>query len=201
MGFLLLIGILFIALGIYVMINAKKKKQSDNKKGALALIGFGAIWCAICGLCMWVQSSEDAGNTVGVIFGYALSCIFICVGFNNTFIKPAKLKKDMVNCTVVQGSLIRYGTHRSREGNMLYSPVYGYYYNGEERILAGTVSSNSDKYRQIGRPVNIIINNRTGEIYCEDDAKFGRKSGSLFGIVGVIILVITILITCTDVFS
>ena len=84
---------------------------------------------------------------------------------------------------------------------MLYSPVYGYYYNGEERILAGTVSSNSDKYRQIGRSVNIIINNRTGEIYCEDDAKFGIKSGSLFGIVGVIILVLTILITCTDVFS
>lgn len=195
-----IIGILIIALGIYSMINTRKKEKNSrlsagayksNNKAGWVFIAFGTIWCVTIGMAIWAPSSEAAGKFAGVFFPFGMSILFILIGFNIAIIKPRRLKNEMADCTVVQGSLIDYRVRRRKKGGAIYCPQYGFYHNGEQRTIWGTVGSSSRKFRQIGRQVSIVINNRTGRIYCLEDERSRRTFGFMFVLMGLFFLAMT----------
>lgn len=163
---------------------------NSNIKGGWAIIGFGAIWCALLALPMLAQTSEKAGEIIGSIFAFGLPLLFVVIGFNLSVVKSMKIKKEMVHCTTVQGRIVDYRTKRSRKHGTTYQPAYGFFYNGEERTIWGSVSSNSSKYRQLGRQVTIVINNKTGDVYCREDQNFSKRFGIMFGLFGLFILIV-----------
>lgn len=178
---------------------ARDYRQNKSKDGWIA-IGFGVLWSAIIGLVMWMQQSETGSEIGGRIFGYGISITFVCIGLYALIIKPIKNRKQMGDCQEVPGRIVDFTTRRgSKRNRKLYCPIYGFYYQGMEQTIHGTISSNTDKYRQIGRKVTIVINNKTGQIYCAEDEKTGRNMELLFGAVGMLFLTILLLADFTDV--
>lgn len=176
---------------------ALAKQGQTDMKSHLAIIGFGVLWCAIIIMAMWAQSSPEAGEIVGKIMGIVLPVIFICIGFNLAVIKPRKYKNEMVNCTTVPGSIVNFKTKRTKKGGRVYCPQYGFYHNGQNQTFWGHVSSNSNKYREIGRQVTIVINNKTGIITCLEDENATRGFGFVFFFAGLFFLVVV----CLTMFS
>lgn len=177
------------------------KLKNSNKSGGWAFIIFGVLWCLIIGAAMWAEYSKESSEGIGIVFGYVISVAFILIGANMVILKPLKLKRDMVNCQVVPGSLIDYTVKRGKKGRKLYCPIYGYYYNGEDRTVSASISSNLRKYTQIGRQVSIIINAKTGEVYCKEDANDERGMGVIFGILGLAAFVLMVVNSINGTFS
>lgn len=183
MAVLFIIGFVFIVLGIYVTIKSSKKL-----KEGIPLILFGMVWWGIAGVLLFASTSETNGQLVMKIFLFIMGLVFATVGGNICFVKPLRRKKDMVDCYTIRGTQVDYTTSYSRKGRKLYKPIYSYYYNGEEKRLSGSISSNAAKYREIGRMVTIVINNKTGDVYCTEDASSERRLGAVFFLAGLGVL-------------
>lgn len=171
-------------------IELPKNVSPANSKGPYAIIGFGAIFVLVPILYGIGVYSATFSEGITKLFIYSLALLFVVVGVNVAIIKPRKRKKAMVDCYKVQGTLVDFITKRSKKDGHLYTPIYSFYYNGQDMHMTGNVSGNSSKYRQIGRRVTIVINTATGEKYCLEDMDTGRKIGFLFLSIGVILTVI-----------
>jgi hypothetical protein len=93
-------------------------------------------------------------------------------------------------CQVVSGRVVDVRTRTQRKDGRtytMYTPVYNFYYDGNEYTLISPNSSNSPKNATPGRNVSIVINEKTGKLYCREDESRGLFI--IFGIVGVAIAI------------
>lgn len=179
--------------------NFAKGDRKSKVKESLFVIGFGVIWCTIIGLAMWMQTSKEAAQIGGMILAYGIAITFVCIGLYGLIVMPIKRKKSMEDCKIIPGKQVDFTVRRGKKGRKLYNPIYGFYYNGMEQTIHSSMSSNTSKYRQIGRPVNIIVNEKTGVICCAEDVSSTRKMYILFGVMGAVVLTIMVLSNFTDV--
>ncbi len=162
--------------------------RQSKSKGGLILIGVGILWCILIGLAMFIVSGGDGSEIGGTLFGVIVCFIFIFIGVYGTILKPIQQKKEMEYCKVVIGSVIDYTRKRGSKGKKMYCPTYGYYNNGVQETMRSTVSSSSKKRCEIGREVTIVINNRTGKVYCKEDEKTFRNMCIVFLIFGIVFM-------------
>lgn len=168
-------------------IELSKNVSETDSKGPYAIMGFGALFVLIP-IFVWIGTYSETFR-VGMtnVLAYLLAIIFIMVGAFISIIGPKKRKKAMVNCAKVQGTLVDFKTRRRKKEGTTYTPIYSYYYNGQEYQMESNVSGNGSKYRDVGRQVTIVINTITGDRYCLEDMQTSRKIGFIFLIVGVVL--------------
>ena len=169
-----------------------KNVSPKSSKGPYLIIAFGAIISLIVATPVISLFVTDYEKGFMAVLMFVMVAVFIISGGYISIIKPYKRKQEMVNCHTVQGQIVDYKTERGSEGGHMYTPIYGYYYNGEEHRLESDVSSNTEESRQIGREVTIVINNATGESYCLEDMNTGRGMGIIFLIVGIVMAILII---------
>ena len=162
--------------------------RTNSGKGPYMLIGFGVIWCMIFVLAYLMTTNTSAGEIAKYVMIYGMSLLFIAVGVGLVIVQPVKRKRELERSRMVEGTLVEYITKHGRGKEMdVHCPVYEYYYNGEFKRLKSNVAGSSDKYRQIGRKVTIVINEATGNVYCKEDQGSGVIMGIVFAVFGVII--------------
>jgi len=168
-------------------------QRKNNIIGGLLAIVFGVIWCLISGVVLM----PDLGVLFGKVCGYLLAISFICAAFYNLVIVRKKNEKDKIHDYKVKGSVIDSTSHISYSGsrnNRVYCPIYEFRYNGEPHTISSSVSSNIKSHYQIGREVDIVINKKTGKIYCEQDVKSFDIFYVIMGLAGVIGLGVLLLL-------
>lgn len=165
-----------------------------SKKGVWAywVLIAGLLWSALIGLCMWMEESPNQDKIIVIIVACLLCMFFVVVGFYFGIIKPIKRKMEMVNCHTVQGSIIDFTTSASHNVGLVYFPIYGFTYNGKEMRIKAISGSNDRSNTEIGKPVNIVINRETEEMYCLEDSKSSRNVGILLIVLGVFFLSIIV---------
>ena len=153
--------------------------EVDNNAGTKLLIGIG----------VFVIAATIFGSLIGMTFAY--------VGFWLCVLRPSKLKRQMKDCEIVDGTGVDYLKVRSESNSVSdasgykynYFPIYEYYYRGvPHRIKSSSGSASSG----IGRTVKIVVNHRTGEAYCLGDEKDGIVIGIVFLILGLVVTAVMI---------
>lgn len=164
----------------------EKYVNSSDSKGPWMIVGFGALIVFLGVALSLMQKSDVYATVIGNIFAYGIAILFSVIGFFLSFVKPRQQKQDMSNCHEVPGTLVDY-VEESNSDNTgeIYTPIYAYYQNGEEKRIRGAVAGDAAKYRQIGRKVTIIVNDVTKKAYCLEDRKESTKMGFLFFLVGI----------------
>lgn len=142
------------------------------------------LWTAVCIYCV------EGGANVGIILPFAVTFLFTYVGFYGGILQPAIRKKQMVDCRKVTGIVVDPNLSRGNSSNMVSAPIYSFYYEGNEYRMRSIVSSSSAKRAVPGRRVNIVINEKTGEVYCVEDQSIGVSI--VFGIIGLLVGVFTL---------
>ena len=119
-----------------------------------------------------------AGKDVFKIgFGFFACGLFAFVGLYLAVLRPHKLNKELVHCELVDGEVVdvvksgRSNSGNRHRGSVMYSCVYGYQYGGKQRTIKSSTASNANGPFMIGRKVTIVINHKTGVVYCAEDEK------------------------------
>lgn len=113
-----------------------------------------------------------------------LGFLFLGIG---TIYFPLK-KRSYLNrvCNYeIMGTVVRHDTTRSDNGNTLYCPIYGFWYDGKDREISNYVYSNVG-VREIGTKVNLKINPDNPEEFILD----GSKGYLISIVVGFIVVLI-----------
>lgn len=172
---------------------AKNGKSSK----LIMLIGFLAALLVFVIIVVYMNSSgEDQTNKLKIIFGYAISIVFIGIGIMG-FKKTAGSKKTLNNMQIVDGTQVDYYTVRGRtfdEPNTYY-PIYEFEIMGKVYRHQSNVGSSRNKHRSIGRKVHMLINTETGKIMCKEDEHTKNSTYLLFGVIGVLVLCIMLAIS------
>lgn len=172
---------------------AKNGKSSK----LIMLIGFLAALLVFVIIVVYMNSSgEDQTNKLKIIFGYAISIVFIGIGIMG-FKKTAGSKKALNNMQIVDGTQVDYYTVRGRtfdEPNTYY-PIYEFEIMGKVYRHQSNVGSSRNKHRSIGRKVHMLINTETGKIMCKEDDQTKNSTYFLFGVIGVLVLCIMLAIS------
>lgn len=172
---------------------AKNGKSSK----LIMLIGFLAALLVFVIIVVYMNSSgEDQTNKLKIIFGYAISIVFIGIGIMG-FKKTAGSKKTLNNMQIVDGTQVDYYTVRGRtfdEPNTYY-PIYEFELMGKVYRHQSNVGSSRNKHRSIGRKVHMLINTETGKIMCKEDEQTKNSTYLLFGVIGVLVLCIMLAIS------
>lgn len=164
-----------------------KNVAPADPKGPLLVIGFGAMIVLLIISSEMMKHSDAFAEGFGTVVSYVLAVIFIVAGAYTSMVQPMKRKKAMGDCHKVQGTQVDFIKKRGHNKGWIYTPIFGYYHNGQELQLQGTVSGNGSKYHNIGRKVTIVINDVTGEAYCEDDMNASKKLGVIFLLIGIVL--------------
>lgn len=172
---------------------AKNGKSSK----LIMLIGFLAALLVFVIIVVYMNSSEeDQTNKLKIIFGYAISIVFIGIGIMG-FKKTTGSKKAPNNMQIVDGTQVDYYTVRGRtfdEPNTYY-PIYEFELMGKVYRHQSNVGSSRNKHRSIGRKVHMLINTETGKIMCKEDEQTKNSTYLLFGVIGVLVLCIMLAIS------
>lgn len=172
---------------------AKNGKSSK----LIMLIGFLAALLVFVIIVIYMNSSEeDQTNKLKIIFGYAISIVFIGIGIMG-FKKTTGSKKAPNNMQIVDGTQVDYYTVRGRtfdEPNTYY-PIYEFELMGKVYRHQSNVGSSRNKHRSIGRKVHMLINTETGKIMCKEDEQTKNSTYLLFGVIGVLVLCIMLAIS------
>lgn len=163
---------------------------------ALCVLGviFLLVMCALA-IVLNVNMGEEV---FPYVFGFAACGLFLYIGLYLAILRPHKLNKELINCELVEGEITDviktgYGNFDSdsrSDNRSMYSCVYGYQYGGKQRTLKSSKSSNTYGPSMIGRKVTIVINHKSGSIYCaEDEKNLGMGIVfMLFGLIGLAVL-------------
>ncbi len=103
--------------------------------------------------------------------------------------------KDKTNIKVIEGTLISYEKRRGG-GNTrrtVYRPIYEYFLGEQKLVYKARIAGNSQKFRQIGRKVNIEYDMVTKKVSCREDEKAASMLYVCMALVGVLTLVVTVL--------
>ena len=170
--------------------NFAKGYRKSKLKECWGTMGFGVMWCAFMGFIMSINISNTVEERFGFIIPYIIILPFVGIGIYGLILMPIKKRKTMAYCKIIQGKQVDYKEHTVKGGEKYYRPIYGFYYNGTEQTICSEISSKKSEYCQIGRPVNIIVNEKEGVISCEEDAGSERKMYLICGAVGMIFLIL-----------
>ena len=145
----------------------------------------------------------DIPISINPILGMLIGITFLVVGVYVSIILPSQRKKDMQYCDIVEGEIVDFiknGTSnrdsihdRSR---VSYAAIYEYEYGGRKSRIRSSGSSTTGEYTELGKKVSIVVNHKTGEVYCVEDKKNLTGMGIVFiifgiAIVGIMIVLIT----------
>lgn len=173
-------------------VELPKNVSPANSKGPYAIIGFGVMLCVLAVLFTAAQFSSALKDGLMTFFTFFLLVALLGGGAYASIIRPGKRKKAMGNCHTVEGILVDYKRTRRKRNRSNYTPIYAFYHNNQQMRIEGEVSGNGSKYRQIGRKVTIVINDVTGEKYCLEDMKEGKKVGYIIIAFGLVLAALVI---------
>lgn len=176
----------------YDMQNGKTEFAREYREsvslGGILLIMFGLVFGSAALAEIYMPQGTESTNKFGMLFAFGVAILFAMIGIYGGIIQPVKRKREMEFCQVVSGRVVDVITRtRRKDGRTytMYTPVYGFYYDGNEHTLTSSMSSNSSKRGTIGRNVSIVINEKTGKLYCREDES--RGFFLIFAIAGVVI--------------
>lgn len=168
----------------------------EEKKYPIVLIAFGIFFLLITLISFVSQNIKSGEALIGVGGGLVIGGIFTFVGLWLSIIRPHKINKNMIYCEKVEGRIadvVRHGRIGNYEygdrNNIAYAYLYEYEYGGVKRTIKSRTASNTHSHASIGKKVEIIINHKTGDVFCMDDEKSGVGIGIVFLIFGVAIMI------------
>ena len=173
----------------------------EEKKYPIILVAFGVFFLLLLLITFLAGKIANGKAVTEMSFGFLAGVVFIFIGIWLSFIRPHKFKKDMIHCEKVEGRIAdtvrqgRTGDVGDRHRQRTYSYVYEYEYGGVKRTLKGRTSSNTYSHADIGRKVVIVINHKTGDVFCMDDEKTGVGMGIVFLIFGIATIPFVLLVT------
>lgn len=180
-----------------LLLDSDSIAKNGKSSKLIMLIGFLAALLVFVIIVVYMNSSgEDQTNKLKIIFGYAISIVFIGIGIMG-FKKTAGSKKTPNNMQIVDGTQVDYYTVRGRtfdEPNTYY-PIYEFELMGKVYRHQSNVGSSRNKHRSIGRKVHMLINTETGKIMCKEDEQTKNSTYLLFGVIGVLVLCIMLAIS------
>ena len=171
--------------------------------GALGkvFITIGIVWMLI-----------SIGATVGSFFGnipisfkpiigMLIGMLFFMVGLYASIILPVANKKNMRYCDIVEGEIVDFIKNGSTAKESIrdrthtsYAAIYEYEYGGRKSRIRSSGSSTTGEYTELGKKVSIVVNHKTGEVYCIEDKKNLTGMGIVFIIFGIAIVGIMIVL-------
>lgn len=168
----------------------------EEKKYPVVLVAFGVFFLLLLLIIFLAANITNGKAVTGLGFGCMAGGIFIFIGIWLSLIRPHKINKDMIHCEKVEGRIadtVRQGItgyigNGSRHRQRTYSYVYEYEYGGVTRTLKGRTSSNTYSHADIGKKVVIVINHKTGDVFCMDDEKTGVGMGIAVLIFGIAVI-------------
>lgn len=167
----------------------------EEKKYPIVLIAFGFFFLLITLISFVSQNIKSGEALIGVGGGLVIGGIFTFVGLWLSIIRPHKINKNMIYCEKVEGRIadvVRHGRIGNYEygdrNNIAYAYLYEYEYGGVKRTIKSRTASNTHSHASIGKKVEIIINHKTGDVFCMDDEKTGVGLGIVFLIFGIVIM-------------
>ena len=168
----------------------------EEKKYPIVLIAFGIFFLLITLISFVSQNIKSGEALIGVGGALIIGGIFTFVGVWLSIIRPHKINKNMIYCEKVEGRIadvVRHGRIGNYEygdrNNIAYAYLYEYEYGGVKRTIKSRTASNTHTHASIGKKVEIIINHKTGDVFCMDDEKSGVGIGIVFLIFGVAIMI------------
>ena len=167
----------------------------EEKKYPIVLIAFGIFFLLITLISFVSQNIKSGEALIGVGGALIIGGIFTFVGAWLSIIRPHKINKNMIYCEKVEGRIadvVRHGRIGNYDygdrDNIAYAYLYEYEYGGVKRTIKSRTASNTHSHASIGKKVEIIINHKTGDVFCMDDEKSGVGIGIVFLIFGVAIM-------------
>lgn len=167
----------------------------EEKKYPIVLIAFGIFFLLITLISFVSQNIKSGEALIGVGGGLVIGGIFTFVGLWLSIIRPHKINKNMIYCEKVEGRIadvVRHGRIGNYDygdrDNIAYAYLYEYEYGGVKRTIKSRTASNTHSHASIGKKVEIIINHKTGDVFCMDDEKSGVGIGIVFLIFGIVIM-------------
>lgn len=167
----------------------------EEKKYPIVLIAFGIFFLLITLIAFVSQNIKSGEALIGVGGGLVIGGIFTFVGLWLSIIRPHNINKNMIYCEKVEGRIadvVRHGRIGNYEygdhNNISYAYLYEYEYGGAKRTIKSKTASNTHSHASIGKKVEIIINHKTGDVFCMDDEKSGVGIGIVFLIFGIVIM-------------
>ena len=170
----------------------------EEKKYPIVLIAFGIFFLLITLISFVSQNIKSGEALIGVGGALIIGGIFTFVGVWLSIIRPHKINKNMIYCEKVEGRIadvVRQGKVGSidlddhNHNHATYAYLYEYEYGGVKRTIKSRTASNTHTHASIGKKVEIIINHKTGDVFCMDDEKSGVGIGIVFLIFGVAIMI------------
>ena len=168
----------------------------EEKKYPIVLIALGIFFLLITLISFVSQNIKSGEALIGVGGGLVIGGIFTFVGLWLSIIRPHKINKNMIYCEKVEGRIadvVRHGRIGNYDygdrDNIAYAYLYEYEYGGVKRTIKSRTASNTHSHASIGKKVEIIINHKTGDVFCMDDEKSGVGIGIVFLIFGVAIMI------------
>ena len=168
----------------------------EEKKYPIVLIAFGIFFLLITLISFVSQNIKSGEALIGVGGALIIGGIFTFVGAWLSIIRPHKINKNMIYCEKVEGRIadvVRHGRIGNYDygdrDNIAYAYLYEYEYGGVKRTIKSRTASNTHSHASIGKKVEIIINHKTGDVFCMDDEKSGVGIGIVFLIFGVAIMI------------
>lgn len=175
-----------------LQIEPKEAEKISAKYDILLFLAVFLIFAVVLGLVIQARKSGGWSENTKLILGYFIGILFTGIGVLGirSKINMTRKMQNMVSRTGVQVDYVtRYRRSSDRWVNT-YSPVYEYEWGGEQKRIGSSVSASGKKYRAIGRKVHILVDPRTGEAFCQEDAKTGGNFMLFFGGVGIAILAV-----------
>lgn len=192
----------------------------DEKKDEITLAEYvhnktikGPVWCIIFGILCYMLTlmlivveyliSKHGGfdafieSGEGHLIVKSLVCAFgglLVIGMTfPAFINPSKRKKDLVNCYLTKGIIVRYRTVKTNSSSGSYThyyPIYQFYKNGQlvEEELNGKGLCN-----KIGKEFTIVVNKNTGKAYCREVCRSNQISAVVFFFVAIFMEIVFII--------
>lgn len=197
-----IVGIIIIFVGLCLFNDTGKKAGTGVKKGhfnsnsqAYSTIVFGIFCCVLTYISILIRGTKMASAlSVG---SYSVALAFMAIGWFGGIIKGRKIKEDIKNFTIVQGTIVDFKT-RTHTSDSIYRksfwPIYEYTHIGQVKTINASFGSSDKKYCCLGRQVTIVINDATGETYCLEELKDKAAGCIKVGIVGIVIFALTIII-------
>lgn len=166
----------------------KTAKNTDIRSAGiivLVLLGFIALLIS----CYVLQDENGmVSGDVGMVFGYVISVVFICVGFGMLF-NRYKRARNKHNQQMIPGYVVDYVKESDTE-SVVYYPIYEYEIMGMKYRMKSTLGTGSRKRCAIGRKVQLIRDYETGEVVCKGDEQGSCMIGIVFGIIGTVVFVL-----------
>lgn len=164
----------------------RKASEAEKDQGKVYRILYlaGGCWCLLVLLIWRLQSAPAGAGALIRLFAYGFALVFLGVGAYLCFFRAARRNRERPDTHIVRAAQVDTVESADSDGTITYFPVLEYEVYGEARRYQSHFGGTSAKYRQIGRRVDLVINDRTGEIYSLEEQRGTLLLGVIFLLVG-----------------